>query len=320
MTAIELNKKWINLGPARNGGFESSKIAADCLCDLFIGVDIEQNRCLILSIENSARITMADEIKDHIGIRYYDNSGHIVITLFHKEFEVLFNELILSLYGRLKTIRNNKTAAKQMLDGFRTWCEFFSNTSGGRLSKEEVQGLFGELFYLRNLLLNCLPTQTNDILRSWTGPSDKGQDFIFPNRNIEVKTKDSSSNEVNISSEFQLQEELGKNLELHVLSVESYSGKGQSLKEIWNDVKTEVNNKQGDLAIIIKAISKKVIIDKLDLYDQWRFNPSSEVTYDCCNSEFPKIASNNIAKQIKKVKYTLRLTGVESYIINSKEY
>lgn len=320
MTTTELNNKWINLEPAISGGFQSSKIASDCLCDLFIGIDSEQNRCLILSIGNAAGITMTDEIKDHIGIRYYDNSGHIVVSLYHREFEELFNELILSLYRRLKTLTDNRIAAKQMLDGFRTWCEFFSNTSSGKLSKEEVQGLFGELFYLRNLIQNCSPAQINEILRSWTGPLDKGQDFIFPDRNVEVKTKDSSSNEVNISSEFQLQEEPGKILELHILSVESYSGTGQNLKEIWNDLKTEVNNKQGDITIIIKTISKKVTLDKLDVYDQLKFNLRNEVTYDCCKSGFPKLVSTKLTAQIRKVKYTLRLTGIDSFIINSKEY
>ena len=64
---------------------------------------------------------------------------------------------------------------------------------------------------MKNLLLNS-ELIVDDILLSWRGPYDEGHDFVFEFRDYELKTIESSKNNVRISSEFQLESEKGKEL------------------------------------------------------------------------------------------------------------
>lgn len=321
MDTFQLEKKWAEVGNVVVTKFRSIKISGDCLCDLSIGINTSQERCLILSTHETIGINIKDELKDHVGLHFYDESGHLVITLFHEDFKELFNDLIISIYFKVKSIVDNKIAAKEMLTSFRTWCEFFNDSVVHKLSKEEIQGLFGEMFYLGKLLNSSFKDNVNQILRSWTGPYDRGQDFILDTKNIEVKTKDASQIEVNISSEFQLLDEIGKELHLHVISVESYSGQGQNLRENLNDVRKQINELQGDVSILMKALAKKALTsDNISQYDNWKFNALSEVTYNCIDPDFPRLIQTQLPDNIKKVRYSLRLSGLEKFIIKTIEY
>ena len=72
---------------------------------------------------------------------------------------------------------------------------------------------------MKNLLLNS-ELIVDDILLSWRGPFDEGHDFVFDFTDYEIKTIEKTKNNVRISSEFQLDSEKGKKIELVVISVE----------------------------------------------------------------------------------------------------
>jgi hypothetical protein len=208
-----------------------------------------------------------------------------------------------------------------MLSIFSTWCEFFSDRDSITLGKEEVQGLFGELTYLYSLSATANPRTINDVLSSWMGPYDRGQDFHLPDRYVEVKTKNILQNEVKISSEFQLRPESGKELNLVVYSVESSSSEASTIRDLFIQLREQVAALQGDLSILLRALGKAGLTpDNLQLYDNWRFIPRQRQVYNCNNDDFPKLIPENVSPKIKRIRYTLSLAGLEHFITDSEKY
>jgi hypothetical protein len=188
------------------------------------------------------------------------------------------------------------------------------------LKKDDVKGLIGELIYLKNLLID--PTSNvDDVLLSWRGPYDDDHDFVFDFTDFEIKTIEKTKNNVRISSEFQLDSEKGKKIELVVISVEFDIDNGISLKSITNEIKSIVLDKFGDNSIFITALSQKgLTIGDLERYDIYRFNPVLETSYDITNDKFPKLIKSQLPEQINKLKYNVRLNLIEEFIINKKHY
>ncbi|MGP8217091.1 MAG: PD-(D/E)XK motif protein [Bacteroidia bacterium] len=321
MDSSTLEIKWSEIGNEVLTDFKSIRIADDCISDLYLGNNSDFKRCLILSIPKGIKIDVIDDIKEYVSLEFFDNSRHLVITLLETNYKELFNDFILSIYNKIKDIQSPETASEQLIEIYQKWCEFFSESSKRKLTTEEIQGLFGELFYLQKLIFNASASTVNEVLGSWTGPEDKGQDFMFPNKTIEVKTKDISQIDVSIGSEFQLQPELGKHLELKVLSVEKYTVKGLSIGQLLLSIKSSINTKQGDISILLKSIGKKgLTLENITEYDNQKFDVRTEVTYNCLEEGFPRLSVSNIPQNVKKIKYSLRLTGLDKYIIESIQF
>ena len=161
----------------------------------------------------------------------------------------------------------------------------------------------------------------NDILNSWKGPYDKGHDFEMNTVDIEVKTKDISQHEVNISSEFQLESNFDKNLELCVISVERNLHFGFSLKDLIFEIKKLITDFLGDSSILLKAISQKGLsLKNLEQYDIYRFKPVNVISYNCLNDNFPKLIKSNIPKEINSISYNIRLSTLNEFIIDKKDF
>src|SRR5690606_8967726 len=132
-----------------------------------------------------------------------------------------FNDFIISIYNKIYKIEDEEAYVKEFFRTFNRWAYFFDEKRGSKLSEEVLIGLFGELCFMDHLLSQpSLGFKISEIEQSWVGPYDKGHDFEFLDIDYEVKTKPSRSLDVNISSEYQLQEDLGKYLELVVVDVE----------------------------------------------------------------------------------------------------
>ena len=202
-----------------------------------------------------------------------------------------------------------------LIDAFYRWSDFFEDGGFNLLSEEGVIGMAGELHYLEWQLTNNDPIKVNEILSSWQGPYDKGNDFVFNDRNVEVKTKQAEVLDVRISSEFQLQPEIGKNLRLVVVNV-VLDNEGQALSDVVSGIRRLVAERFGDFSIFLKAIHQKgLTIRNLTSYDHVRLRFSSMTGYDCMHPKFPKINCDNKPHLCHNVKYSIRISELNDFII-----
>ena len=108
MDVQELDRKWTSLKPDAQGTFKSLRISADCIPDLYIGIDLNNIRCLILKLPEKHQINFASVLKQNLSIELYRESNWVILKLSNSQYADLFNDLILSLYTKIKDVREVK--------------------------------------------------------------------------------------------------------------------------------------------------------------------------------------------------------------------
>jgi len=311
---------WNKIIPSGEGEFEYKLLSKESIPQLNIGFNKKSQRCLILELPFDFDKSFQQFEKENLSLKYFKKEKCLCIILNDDFFKDLFDDLILSIYSKIYNISNTEVYSELFLRHFFKWSAFFENKKTDGLTREQVKGLIGELFYLKNLLLNS-ENNVDNILISWRGPYDEGHDFVFEFTDYEIKTIESSKNNVRISSEFQLESEKGKELELVVIFVNPDNENGVSLKSLINDIKTIVLDKLGDNSIFITALAQKgLTIGDLDQYEIYRYTPIEEISYDSTRENFPKLIRCSIPEEINKLNYNIRLNLIEEFIIKKKQF
>jgi hypothetical protein len=322
MTNLELKQKWSGLSENEiTSGYKSVLLSTDCICDLFIGVNNEGNRCLILTLPANKNLDFKRTQKKNLIIEYFSKKNIIVLQLADNEYFDLFDDLIFSLYQGIKDINCVDEYSSYFIQTTHRWIELFEDKKSDLLSEDEIKGLIGELLVLKVLITEPNRPEINVVLNSWKGPYGRGNDFELETKNIEVKAKSQSGIDIKISSEFQLDISSGKGLELLVVSLMDDFTEGKTIKEIVFEVKELVQESSGDNAILWKALSQKNITSKnISKYDIYRFKPVSLISYNCALEGFPLLNKSNIPAPISDVKYKLRTNLLTNYIIEKKYF
>lgn len=311
---------WNKIIPSGEGEFEYKLLSKESIPQLNIGFNKKSQRCLILELPFDFDKPFQQFEKENLSLKYFKKEKCLCIILNDDFFKDLFDDLILSIFSKIYNISNTEEYSELFTRHFFKWSAFFENKKTDGLTRDQVKGLIGELFYLKNLLINS-ELIVDDILLSWRGPYDEGHDFVFEFTDYEIKTIESSKNNVRISSEFQLDSEKGKELELAVIFVNPDNENGLSLKSLINDIKTIVLDKLGDNSIFINALAQKgLTTGDLDQYEIYRYTPIEEISYDCNREDFPKLIRSSIPEEINKINYNIRLNLIEEFIINKKQF
>jgi hypothetical protein len=311
---------WNKIIPSGKGEFEYKLLSKDSIPQLNIGFDKKGNRCLILELPLNFDKPFIQFEKENLSLKYFSKERCLCIILNDNYFLDLFDDLILSIFSKICIISNPVEYSELFTRYFLKWSAFFENKKNDGLSRDQVKGLIGELFYMKNLLLKS-NLNVDDVLLSWRGPYDEGHDFVFEFIDYEIKTIERSKNNVRISSEFQLESESGKKLELVVIFVLNDLIKGISLKKLINEIKTIVLDKFGDNSIFINALAQKGLsTGDLEQYEIFRYTIVEEISYDSSSNSFPKLIRSTIPEQINKVNYKIRLNLIEEFIINKKQF
>jgi hypothetical protein len=322
MTNIELKHKWSGLSENKIiSGFRSIRISAECICELYIGISSSGNKCLILALPKSKRLDFKGIQKENLSIEYISASNLIVLQLLDFEFSDLFDDLVLSLYQGIKYITQIDEYSNHFIETFYRWSNFFENRKSEMNSEDVIKGIIGELLVLKILMTSPERTEINYLLKAWTGPYDKVNDFELEFKNIEVKTKAPSGIDVHISSEFQLEVSQGKGLELYVVSLKSDFSVGIHIRELILEIKKMIHEASGDTTILWKALGQKNINAKnMSIYDIYRFEPINWISYDCADKNFPKLCRTNIPKEVNTLKYILRTSLLTPFIIRQSNF
>lgn len=322
MDTNNLVLQWENLSDFKGlYGYKALRTSSRCIPDLFIGTDEDGNRCLLLFLPNEIEIKLNGAEKEKLILTYLKNQNTILIKLKDSDFIDLFNDLIVSLHAKIEKITDPNIYSKELIYGFYKWSEFFENKRFSKLTPEKIKGLIGELIVLNHLLLSCDSLGADSILESWKGPFDYANDFVFDNKNIEVKTKESSQQFIKISSEFQLECEFDKGLELIIVSVKVDLINGFSIHDLLTQSMSIIRDKQGDLSILYNAINQiGLTIESSKEYNNYRFVIDKTTIYDCAQSTFPKLNFSNIPQEITQLIYKLRISSLNDFLISEKKY
>lgn len=322
MYNIELNSKWENITSFKDEkGYKALRVTSTCIPDLFIAVDGEGYRCLLLYLPNDVEAITKGKDKSKLLLSYLPTKGLLLIKLKDYDFIDLFNDLIVSIYSKISLISEPVTACEAFISTFYKWSDFFEDNRVKKLSEDQLQGLFGELFVLLGYLSKSKPANINSTLASWKGLYDAANDFEFDTKNIEVKTIKKSKPYVKISSEFQLEKEHNKGLELFVVTVQVDLTNGDSIYDLLLKVRDQINSSNGDLSILYHALNqKRLTIESLKQYNNHRFKVIKTQLFDTSSESFPKLIRSNVLDEISDLRYKLRISDLDQYLIEMKRY
>ena len=310
---------WNSLTHSGQGEFEYQLISRETIPFLNIGYNNLNQRCLILELPQIFNKSFNEIEKENLSLKFFPGEKCLCIILNDDYFKDLFDDLILSVYCKIYQVSNPEEYSGMFIKHFTKWSAFFENKKYGILSPQAIKGLFGELTYLKELLISA-NIGVNDILQSWRGPYDNVHDFMSDFKDTEIKTISNTENYVKISSEFQLECPQGKELFLSVITV-SCDQTGKNIKDLINEIRDMNYNNGGDCSIFLKALLQKgITLSNMDEYDQLRFITVSLISYDCNKVNFPKFTSEEIPEEICKVTYHLQLNLMDNFITFKKEF
>lgn len=317
-----LGLKWQNFENFElNKGYKALRISSECVPELYIAIDSDGFRCLILYLPHSIEIKLKNNDKEKLKLSFLPVEKIILIKLNDPDFIDLFNDLILSLYFKIKDLTDPDYYAQELIYSFYKWADFFDDKFKSRLSNEEIKGVFGELFVLNEFLKQTDSMTVDPILESWKGPYDTTNDFIFDDKNIEVKTKDESKHIIKISSEYQLEKEFDKELELLVVSLKMDMIKGVSIYDLIKQATIYIRKNLGDLSILYHTLAQiGLTIEAASEYNNYRFVVTKTNLYDCGQENFPKLSISNIPEEITKLNYNLRIAALNNFMLEEKIY
>jgi hypothetical protein len=306
MIRQDIESKWGKLKADGTLGYKSLRVSSECIPDLFIGVDFINLRCLILKLPDDYKPDFQSIFKQNISLEIFPESKWIILKLLNLNFTEIFNDLIISFHNCIMDISDVRKYTSELIRSFQMWSEFFDESKEKRLSLEEVQGIFGELFILHKFLSKAPSIHVNTVLKSWTGPYGKTHDFVLDNYDLEIKTKEVNQTFVHISSEYQLQNQYGKGLSLKIISVKVNSNGAYPIKVLVLQIRDIIINKTGDVPLFLKSLRiKNITLQNIHEYDEFRFEIVSEITYDCLSKGFPSLTKTNLPPEISNLNYNL---------------
>ena len=322
MNTIILEHQLKRVKPPKARGLSIIRIDSLCVPDLYIGLNEKANRCLVLNLPSGYKTKFTGDNKENIRT-YFDSVNHkIILELLDDYYNSLFNDLIISLYYKIKDISDVNESTVVFINTINSWATFLQKSSEEGLTEKQIRGLVGELVILKEYLNSGRPN-INLVLESWTGPYDATYDFTFEELNVEVKTKSSDSSIVRISNEYQLDDEPGKRMELTVVSLDK-ADSGVNLSQLIKEIRDAIVSLNGDISIFMNALAQKqLFVTNIPDYDSMQYSLSLREIYDCQliknGQEFPRVIKSRIVEELKDFKYKINLADLSSFLIDSQK-
>lgn len=229
------------------------------------------------------------------------------INIFEAILENICEELIeLDSYGEMIT-------ALQLI--LEQWKAFFMVHGKEGLSPQAQQGLYGEIWLLRELLRR---NPSAPVIKGWIGPEKRPHDFQINSDVIEVKSIASKKPyKIYVSNELQF-ESLKPNNLLLVVVILIKNNNGENLAYIVDSVRKLLENEPYKLSLFNSKLFLAGYIDHHRSKYNIGFNFFNGRSYEVVE-DFPRINTNNLNEGIGDVKYTLSLAACEKYKTNFKE-
>jgi hypothetical protein len=144
--------------------------------------------------------------------------------------EPVFMALVDDAITRVEGAGDSNAAAAEFAHALARWQAFFRVHAFDGLTKDQQQGLFGELLFLRTRLV--MAGSAAAAVKAWGGPSGSNQDFEWAGHAFEVKTTASNPlTAIRISNLRQLDDACVESLHLVVIEVERHENALQSLPQ-----------------------------------------------------------------------------------------
>lgn len=203
-------------------------------------------------------------------------------------------------FDGLNSLRDRYTSRKLLLK------------NKGKMPYEIYQGLYGELFFLKERLSKDIGTEK--AIMSWVGPDGYSKDFSVGNTWFEIKTIGTSSNSVKINSLAQLE----SNVKGHLVTIivekmsDQFEGESCSLQLLYRSILEEIRSREIRENFINKVLKYGFVDDDTSNKNQ-KFEVK-KINYYLVDERFPKLTRDMIkTSAITQVTYDLVISAIKDY-------
>ena len=290
---------------------DQKKITVQSCLEVFFGYDFEGNlRLSFLSKQDSPNMESTNIIKV-VRVRETSNLFWTSFDLVNLEYKDAYFSFCDNLIDSVENITDEKAALKIIKRRFLLWKKLFKNSSRHPLSQEELMGLFGELYVLKNRLTPLYGSEKS--VKAWGGSDLQSKDFTIDNTWYEVKTIGTSKDEIHISSLAQLSSENAGHLAVVCVEEVSmeYTAADASISEITNEILDLLDDEELE-ELLLEKVQKRGI-DLIDDAAHKKFCVKNIFVYSVVN-EFPRLTENNLPfSEITNVSYIISLSSIKRF-------
>lgn len=226
--------------------------------------------------------------------------------------EVVFLSFAKSLIEAVSFCITEEQALNAIKQRFVTWKSLFKKNTSASISKDEIQGVYGELLFLYKYMMPQFGI--NRSIQAWSGPEKKSKDFAIDDDWFEVKTIGANASKVHISSLAQLS--FDKPGKLIVIKVETmadeYENDCSSIAKLFLKIRDEIKDEAVENIFYSKLSSTGVT--QSDEAMNMNFEPKEKYHY-IVDEKFPKITDNTKPyPEICGAEYDLSLNALDRYL------
>lgn len=326
---MRIEKIWEDLenkGESFTSGYLTRRVLPHVNYDVYIAIEKPLNtRLLMLRVKSTLldrkvvypasssfvvnRVALSQDSEEHSTLQ---------LVLTNARYQDIFTTLVQDIVDYLASISEERAAISAFITRLKRWQTFLEKHSPEGLSESAQQGLYGELWFLRHLVLPHLGAL--DGLRRWTAPKGTQQDFQFSACAVEVKTTRAKQHQkLAIASERQLDDTgIGTIVLLH-LSLDVRQEQGETLPEMITSVRSIVASD----AIASDELENCLFeVGYLDIHATRYENIGYTVrehNYFKVRDDFPRIIESDLRNGVGEVCYTISVSECKRFSIPESE-
>jgi hypothetical protein len=315
---VSIHEIWSELEALGAGQGEfRRRIHQESVADLYLVVHKPTNaRALLIDVDLAG--TDIEDLPTGRGIdlRWVPSASGgqmLELVLSQPAFADLFDALVTDVASAAAGGLDQHDVAVRVAERVRRWQTFLRETKTG-LPAERQRGLYGELYFLRRVLLGAIPTGT--AVEAWVGPLAAAQDFAFGATAVEVKTTIANQHQVlRITTERQLDTTALANLALFHLSVDGREGAGQTLPQLVAELRARLTESGGTDLFEDRLFSGGYLDVHAHLYRTGY--TVREANIFLVGEDFPRLVEADCPSGVGDVTYSIAVSALTPFLIDT---
>ena len=314
---------WSDLKLPVNKAYQTKRVSKDIFHDFYWFIDNRKNYGILLNFTEEIKKILPAKIPkfDNIEIIIPPSSKTIIISIKNtdliKQFKFIAHDIILSCNNLPKN--NSLKIYETIISILNKWKNVFKISKKRSMTPEARRGLFGELYFLNNILKEV--TSARISVDAWQGPRGHEQDFNYNKNLFEIKTQLSSSDKIiKIASLEQLDIISGQIWMYHLgISItENNQDNSISLDNLISDIINSLGNDNFGIDIFLSNLLE-IGYDHEAEYKKDKYVISFESFYKI-EDDFPVITRQMISSPIVTANYSLNVNLLDKWKTDSSSF
>lgn len=273
--------------------------------DLYVGVDEFGQTTFLIVSKSNASILKSSSLIDIKLERRTDKRYNISLSLKDDNYKDIFTYFISEIIDASRRYTPDNGYGL-LIKRIQKWQALLSKVKPGILSNSEIKGLIGELIILDVVVAS--EKNYEYAIKGWIGSEGAKQDFVFESSWIEVKSTNTNSSSVTISSIEQMDTSLNgqliiinldKSSELDTLAI--------NLNSIVEKITAQIDS--SEVLELFQTMLIKRGYSYNQEYDNIRFKVGTIRKYQV-DSTFPCVRRANLPISVIDCKYELSLISI----------